>query len=108
MASIAADASTIRTFAPGQCCMRKAVPKINKEKVTNIDTFSTGDMPSDLFSGLSDVKRETNNPAKAKMSIIDAPAQCIVLKKIPAVASASISPLKIGFDFMIRLFWGFE
>jgi hypothetical protein len=63
-------------------------------------------MPSDLFSGLSDVKSETNNPAKANMSIIDAPAQCIVLKKIPAVASTSMSPLKIDFDFMINLFWG--
>jgi hypothetical protein len=42
------------------------------------------------------------------MSIIDAPGQCMVLNKIPAVASTSISPLKIDFDFMIRLFWGFE
>ena len=74
--------------------------------MTSIDAFSAGDIPSDLFSGLTAVNRETNNPAKAKMSIIDAPDQCMVLKKIPAVASTSMSPLKIGFDFMIKLFWG--
>jgi hypothetical protein len=32
----------------------------------------------------------------------------MVLKKIPAVASTSMSPLKIGFDFMIKIVLGFR
>jgi hypothetical protein len=88
--------------------MRKAAPKRSKEKVTMVNVFSEVDIPMDLFSNLSEVKRETNNPAKAKMSIIEAPAQCMVLKKIPEVASASISPLKIGFDFILMIVLGVQ
>jgi hypothetical protein len=53
------------------------------------------------------VKREMNKRTNAKISKIEAPGQCMVLNKIPTVASPSISPFKIGFDFMIELFWGF-
>ena len=88
--------------------MRKAVPRISREKVAIIATFSKADIPCALFSLRSVVKSERKRIPNASISIMEAPGQCKALNKIPTVASTSASPLKIGFDFMIKIVLGFR